>query len=122
MGSLMEAFRRAFDSFIQSVETRLDLFTLELQEEKIRFVHIVLWLCAAVFLTAISLVMVTMTIVVIAGEEHKTLAMVVCSALYVIGAIISGSKLYQNLYHAEQPFSETISQLKQDRDRFKPKS
>ncbi len=118
----MEAFRRAFDSFIQSVETRLDLFALELQEEKIRFVHIVLWLCAAVFLTAISLVMVTLTVVMAVGEEHKTLAMIICSALYVVGAIVSGSKLYQCLYQSQQPFSETISQLKQDRERFKPKS
>ncbi|MEM1158000.1 MAG: phage holin family protein [Verrucomicrobiota bacterium] len=116
----MEAFRRAFRSFIQSVETRLDLFALELQQEKIRFVHIVLWLCSAVFLTAISLIMVTLTIVMAVCEEHKTLAMIICSAVYVIGAVISGSKLYQNLYQSEQPFSETISQLKQDRDRFKP--
>gem|GEM_PF-7069982 len=101
------------------METRLDLFALELQEEKIRFVHIVLWLCAAVFLTAISLIMITLTIVIAVGEEHKTLAMIICSALYVIGAVVSGNKLYQSLYHAEQPFSETISQLKQDRNRFK---
>ena len=116
----MEAFKRAFESFIQSVETRLDLFALELQEEKIRFVHIVLWLCAAVFLTAISLVMVTLTIVMVAGEEHKVLAMVILTSLYILLALVSGRKLYMNLYQSEQPFSETISQLKQDRDRFKP--
>jgi len=118
----MESLKRAFETFIRSVETRLDLFALELQQEKIRFVHIVLWLCAAVFLTAISLIMVTLTIVVAVGEEHKSLAMIILTSLYVILACFSGRKLYINLYQSELPFSETISQLKQDRDRFKPSS
>ena len=120
MGSLMDSFRRVFDTFIHSVETRLDLFALELQEEKIRFVHIVLWLCAAVFMTALALVMITLTIVVAVGEEHKVLAMTICSGVYLLLAGISGNKLYQCLYKSEQPFAETISQLKQDRNRFKP--
>ncbi len=118
----MEAFKRAFDSFIQSVETRLDLFAVELQEEKIRLVQIVLWLCSAVFLTAISLVMITLTIVIAVGEEYKLISLVVCSVLYVVGAVVSANKLYQSLYQSEQPFADTISQLKQDRDRFKPRS
>lgn len=118
----MDAFRRALDSFIHSVETRLDLFALELHEEKIRLVHIVLWLGAAVFLTAISLVMVTLTIVFAVGDEHKTLTMIICSVLYIVGATVSARKLYQSLYLTDKPFSETIAQLKQDRDRFKPGS
>jgi uncharacterized membrane protein YqjE len=122
MGSLMEAFRRTFDTFIQAVETRMDLFSLELQEEKIRVVHIVLWTCAAVFLSAIALVMVTFTIVTAVGVEHKVLAMIICSVIYVIAAGISGYKLYQSLYNSQQPFAETITQLKQDRNRLKPKS
>jgi uncharacterized membrane protein YqjE len=121
MGGLMESVRGAFDSFVKALETRVDLFALELQEEKIRFAQIILWTCAAVFLTALSLIMVTLSVVLLIKPELREEAIITFTILYVIASGVSGYKLYQILYKSDKPFSSTIDQLKRDQSDFTSK-
>lgn len=117
----MDSVRKAFDSFVKALETRVDLFALELQEEKIRFVHIILWTCAAVFLSALSLIMVTLSVVLLIKPELREEAIAVFTVLYVAASGFSGYKLYQILYKSDKPFSATIDQLKRDQSSFADK-
>lgn len=117
----MDSVRKAFDSFVKALETRVDLFALELQEEKIRFAHIILWTCAAVFLTALSLIMVTLSVILLIRPELREEAIIVFTILYLIGAGVSCYQLYKCLYKSEKPFADTIDQLKRDQKSFSSK-
>ena len=46
---LMGAFRTLGDGLMASVQDRLELFSLELQEEKFRLIRIFCWISAALF-------------------------------------------------------------------------
>ncbi|MGF1677941.1 MAG: phage holin family protein [Candidatus Methylacidiphilales bacterium] len=118
----MDSLRRLLDAFLRAVETRMDLFAVELQEEKIRLIHIVLWTCSAVFLSALSLIMVTLTVVILLRPEYREEALILFCILYLAAAVFSVFKLRKILYTGEVPFAETMSQLKKDREIISPKS
>jgi len=120
MGGLLDSAKRAFDALLKAVETRLDLFIVELQEEKLRFVQIVLWMCGAVFFTAIGLIMFTFTVITLLGPDLLEEALIVFTVFYVVGAGVSFYKLNQMLRYGEKPFSATIDQLKRDQSNFHP--
>ncbi len=99
------------------VETRVDLFALELQEEKLRLVQVLIWASATVFLAAAALIMLTLLVLLAFWHdpEQRFIAVVVIFLLYLLGSIYSGISLNKRLKREAMPFAETLGQLKKDR-------
>ncbi|MEM6822768.1 MAG: phage holin family protein [Verrucomicrobiota bacterium] len=118
MGSLTASLKRFFESFLKAAETRIDLFSLELQEEKVRAVQIILCACALIFFGAVSLIMIPLGIVLMVDPQYVEEVVLGFAIAYLLFAIIAGVKLHHILYKSEKPFSETIAQLKRDQNQF----
>lgn len=104
-------------TLVQMVESRVELFAVEWQEQKLRLVEVLVYTSVAVFLGGLSLVMVTIT-VVFASWEHPTarlVALIVMTLLYIAGAVAAACRLRHLVKHAEMPFAESLGQLKKDR-------
>ena len=108
---------RLLHTLIQLIETRMELFAIEWQEQKIRLVEILIWTSVAVFLGGLSLVMVTITVLFAFWEDPKArlIAMVVMTVLYAGAAVYAGLRLNCILRKLSIPFSDTLSQIKKDR-------
>jgi uncharacterized membrane protein YqjE len=108
---------RLLHTFIQVVESRVELIALEWQEEKLRLVEILVLTSATVFLGGLSLVMVTITIVFVAwpNPQARAMALIVTTLLYIAGAVAAARRLRRLLKDAELPFAESLGQLKKDR-------
>jgi len=113
---------RLLHTLIQVVETRVELFALEWREQRIRLVEVLILTSVAVFLGGLSLVMITITVVFAtwANPQARLIALLLMTLFYIAGAVAAGLRLNHVLRHTEAPFSETLGQLKKDRDSLNP--
>lgn len=109
--------KRILSNILELLHNRIELLGVELQEEKYRLIEVLIWGSAAIFLTAISLVIVTVTLVVAVWEdpEHRLIALCGLSVFYVVMALISLLRLKSKIREASQPFRETLRALQKDR-------
>lgn len=102
-------------NLLGTIQTRLELLSVELQEEKGRLVELLLWTAATAFLGVIAVMTVTITVVVLAGDTLRPYVLVGFSLLYGLGAWGAARTLIHRLRHRPRPFASTLGELKKDR-------
>lgn len=113
--SLFGSFQRLADLAVGMVQTRVELFVVELEEEKCRFIHMLLLAAAAMALGVTALTLTTITIVLIFWEEGRIPALCVLSALFIIGTVLVLRTLDTRL-KSRGAFEGTLGELKKDRE------
>jgi len=111
----VDRFRRLAANASGLVGTRLNLLSLELQEELERQLgHLTLLLALFTF-AALGFVFAAVLILMLAWEHGHLLAAAGCLTLVcLIGTAICGVCLLRRVRNAPQPFSETVAEFKRD--------
>lgn len=115
-GGLFSSVRRMADTCLSSVHNRVELFGLELQEEKLRLVRLLLWTVAALFAGFLAITVITIAVVMIFPEEHRRVVVSVFGVFYAIVATVLGLKLRREIKNAPPPLADTTAELKKDLD------
>jgi uncharacterized membrane protein YqjE len=118
---LFGSLKRLGDLTLATAQNRLQLFAVELQEEKIRFVQAIVLAAAAVALGAVALTLVTITVVVLCWDGGRVPALCVLSGLYIIATGAAVWLLKKKLAGAPA-FNSTLSELEKDRACFLPEN
>src|SRR5882672_9929614 len=113
---VLESLRKIGDSGVALLQNRLELFGLEIQEQKERFVRVVLLAVGMLFLGNMAALVVTVTIVVLAGPEARKPVLIILSLLYVAATFAAFFILRKELRSGAPPLSDTVAELKKDRD------
>jgi uncharacterized membrane protein YqjE len=102
--------------------SRLELFAIELQEEKQRLVQVLIWATAALFCGMMAFIMINVTLVYLFWESARLAVLISLSIFYTgaLGAIAIGLKRY--LERQPLPFSDTILEFQKDRECLRKKS
>jgi len=119
---ILESLRKLGRTGVAVLQNRLDLFSVELEEQKVRLVKVLVLAGAAIFLGNTALLAVSATIVVLAGEQARAAVLVSLSVIYVLAATWACLALRKELRSAPPPFRDTISELKKDSDWLKPRN
>jgi uncharacterized membrane protein YqjE len=106
---------KLIDSIFASLEWRIKLFSLELQEEKYHLIKAVFWVAGIIFCAALGLIFLTLTIVYLCGEAHRALVLSVISAVYLASLVVLVWRFKKYLHDRPAPFSATLDELRQDR-------
>jgi uncharacterized membrane protein YqjE len=114
---LFSSLRKLCDSVLAAAQNRVELFAVELREEKCRAVEILLWASGAMFLSMMALTTVTLTIIISYWETAKVPALIGVSVFYVATASVAFLGLRKRL-KGPLPFDDTITELKKDREWF----
>lgn len=112
-GGLLATGRRILRLLGSLAHSRLDLFLLELKEERIRVVDALLLVVMGVVCAVMALVLFTFTLVVIFWEQ-RVLVLVVLTLLYGVAASAAFLVLRERLRQWNS-FSATLEQFKKDR-------
>lgn len=99
-------------------ENRIELFLLEVQEERIRLFDALILLAAGIVCVSMTLLMITFTLVVIFWDTHRLLILAALTAVYAVAAAVVLFKLRSSLKRW-QAFSATLEQIKKDYACFK---
>jgi len=113
--SLMDSIKRLARTASATVQNRVELFTLELQEEGIRAVGALLLTGFILLFSGLALIMGMFTVLLAVSEEHRLLAATLMTLALLIAAAGSGWWLWTKLNNWSA-FSGTRAELRKDRE------
>ena len=112
--SWTQALRQLGAAMLEGLTFRLDLASLEFQEEKQRLFSTLFLTLASAFLAFLAFVCVNVLILVLLWDTHKIAAVVSMTVAYLALAIGCALWLRHRLRHAPEPFAATLEELRRD--------
>lgn len=106
--------RRILETALRTIQNRVELFALELQEEKAWLVSTLLWAAATVFFGGLAIILVVATIVYLSPENARPWVLSGLALLFVYLAVNAVVGLRRSIEHKKPPMSDTIGELKKD--------
>jgi uncharacterized membrane protein YqjE len=103
-------------------KSRLELFSMELQEEKYRLIQVLIWATAAIFSGIMAFILINVTVVYLFWEHARLTVLIVLTLFYtfMLAGIAIGLKRY--LGRQPLPFSDTIREFQKDRECFRKRN
>lgn len=115
-GGLFASVRDALATALAIAQTRLELFTTELEEEVHRVAEILLWTFVVIFFAGITVLMLAFVVVIAYWEEHRLLAASLTALLFLVitaaGLLVVRSKIRSR----PKLLQSTLEELRQDRE------
>ena len=109
------SIKRLLRNSVAIVHNRIELFAVELQEERARFLGVLLLAAIIAVLALLTLVMLTFTILLAVGEGNRFLAAVIITAVYFVATVAGVLALRARLKNWSM-FSATRDELRKDRE------
>lgn len=111
--------RRLTASLLTLGRIRLELFALEVQEEKDRIAGVLMWSMLAALMAGFGLLMLLMLFVVAMWDTNRLLALGVSTGVLIAGAVLAAMKVKAFIAQPSTLFSASIGELRQDADALK---
>lgn len=112
---LLAAFRTLGDSLLATARDRLELFGVELQEEKFRLIHTLIWISAAVFAGVMAITFASLTLVFVFWESARLAVLGGLTLLYTGALVVIIVSLRRFLARQPSPFAATREEFAEDR-------
>ena len=112
---IMGSFRTLGDGLIASVQDRLELFSVELQEEKFRLIQTILWISAAVFAGMMTVMFASLTVVYLFWESARLAVLGGLTVLYATTLLATVIAFRRYLARQPSPFAASLQEIGEDR-------
>jgi len=111
----LSSLRTLGDGLLATVQDRLKLVSLEVQEEKLRLVRTFVWISAVVFLGMMAIMFASLTLVYLFWETARLAVLGGLTVLYAgaLAVIILAFRRY--LARQPSPFAATLQEIGEDR-------
>jgi|ERR1017187_2136986 uncharacterized membrane protein YqjE len=117
-GGLLFAASRLFKTLQDVAANRVELFMIELKEERVRFFDALVLAAVGIVCALMTLLIMTLTVMVIFWDTHRLLALTLMTAAYAVAATVAFLKLRSRL-QGWQAYSATLEEFKKDCACFK---
>ena len=112
---LLGSIRTLGDALVATLQDRLELVSVELQEEKFRLIQIFIWISAAVFAGMMAITFASLTLVYYYWESARLAALGGLTLLYAGALVVIVVSLRRFLARQPKPFAATLQELGEDR-------
>lgn len=109
------------DTLLSIVQTRLELLSTELEEERVRIGQLLLYGAIAFFFFGMSILLLTVFIVVAFWDNHLLLVLVGLVVLFFFAGLFAWFAFRQVARKRLRIFSSSLDELAEDRDWFTPR-
>ncbi len=112
---ILGSLRTLGDNLLASVQDRIELLSVELQEEKYRLIQTFVWVSAAIFTAGLAIAFASLAVVYYFWENARVAALGGLALFYA--GVFAGVVLAFRRYLARQPrpFATTLEELQADR-------
>lgn len=118
---LFASLRNLAATLVELAQTRLELLSAELAEERLRLLQILLGSFVALFFSALGVVMLTLFVVIWFWDTpHRALVTVLFAVLYLGIGGVSWLVVRNKLRQKSGLFSASIAELAKDRQQLTP--
>jgi uncharacterized membrane protein YqjE len=116
---LFKSLTQLLATVIATAQTRLELFTTELQQEIHRAAEILLYAFVALSAAGIGLFLAALVTIFVFWDTHRLLVSVLVTVLFFTIAIIAGLILLAKLRSKQPMLHGTLAELAKDREHLK---
>lgn len=117
----MESLRRLADTLLAILQTRLELLSNELEEERLRIAQMLLYGSVALFFFGLAIMILTAFFVVLFWDSHRLLVLGGFAALYFVAGLLVWNALRRMAREKSKLFSSSLAELADDRDLLAPR-
>jgi uncharacterized membrane protein YqjE len=111
---LLGSLRGLATTFVALVQTRLEIFASEFDEERARLARTVVLAVVAAFCLGLAVVLLVLLVVVIFWDSNRLLAIGVIAGLFALGALAALVKLRAAVKQRPKFLSATLAELHKD--------
>lgn len=117
---LLASLRNLASTSVAMLRSRIELATLELEEQRIHLTRIVLLGAVAFFLFMLGMVMASVFVVAWFWDTHRLLAIALVALTYLGGAAALALAAKRAAATKPKMFSATLAELTKDREQLRP--
>ncbi|MGR0053530.1 phage holin family protein [Pseudomonas aeruginosa] len=114
------SLRRFGAAFLGLLHGHVELFGIELQEQKANTLRLLLFAGLALVFALLLLVGLSLLVLIVFWDTNRLAAALGLCLFYVIGSLFCGWRLHQSINDESSPFSATLEELANDRERLLP--
>lgn len=111
----LESLRGLGANLLGTAHDRIELFTVELHEEKVRLVQLLIWIGAIGFAAVMAMTFLTLTVVYLFWDSARLALLTGLSVFYVAALVGTGLAFRRYLSRQPRPFDATLQELGEDR-------
>ncbi len=111
---LIASVRRMLATLLELGSTRLELVSVEIQEQIEYAASLLLWGIAAIFFASLTVLLLALTIVIACWEQHRLLAAGLVTAAFALIAVIAALVVRRRLQTRPRFLSATSGELRRD--------
>lgn len=115
---LLDAIKSLLDDLIAMTQTRVQMLAIDLEEERLRFVALLLSSLAALFLLGLGIVFLSAFVIVAFGSAHPLAVTGVLAAVFLCGGGVVAWLGWRATRGRPRFFSASLSELAKDRARL----
>jgi uncharacterized membrane protein YqjE len=113
--SVVESARRLVATLLAIVETRLGLFSTDLQDATRHVVWLILGGVVAVFFLSLGFVLVALLVVAFFWDTHRMTALGITGGFFFAISFFIVAMLFRSVRQHRSPFAATLGELAKDR-------
>jgi uncharacterized membrane protein YqjE len=114
--NLFTSLRRLAETIVGAIHNRIEIFAVELQEEKCWLISTLLWSAALVFFGGLAIVFSVGAILYLVPYGARGWALGGFALLFILIAVNAGVGLRRSLRDKPPPLAHTLDELKKDLD------
>jgi uncharacterized membrane protein YqjE len=119
---LLASLQRLLGSFAEILHTRVEIISIELEEEVWRVRQLILYGLVSFFFLGLGLLMVTLFVVKASSENYQLYVLGGFAVLYMGIGAIAALTVRRKLRNRPRLFSTTLSELDKDRNSLRSRS
>jgi len=115
---LFESLRNLARTFLAIVQTRIEIFASEIDEERARLARIAVLAAVAGLCIALTVILLVFFLVVLFWDTDRLLAIGVLAGVFGVGGIAAGLLLRAAISKRPKFLSATLAELRKDRTKL----
>ncbi|WP_095107516.1 phage holin family protein [Pseudomonas sp. Irchel 3E20] len=112
--------RRLGAAFLGLLHSHVELFGIELQEQKARTVSLLLFAGLALVFALLLLVGLSALVLILLWDSYRLAGIIGLCVFYSLAALFCAMRLRAAIYDESSPFNATLEELANDRERLLP--
>jgi uncharacterized membrane protein YqjE len=116
----MESLKRMAGTLLAIFQTRLELLSSEMEEERLRIEQMLLYGSVALFFFGLAILLLTIFIVVLLWDSYRLPVLGSFIGLYFVAGLLVWNALRRVAREKSKLFSASLAALADDRDQLAP--
>lgn len=117
---ILDSGRRMANSVLGLLHNRLSLAAIELQEEKLRAISLLIWLCVAIALGVAGLMVAIGALALFLWERAGYAGLIGLAIFALAAAAVVFFLLRRRILRGPQPFAMTVAEFEKDFECLRP--